>query len=94
MTLFLGIVQVAAVDFHPRLDVLGRPDLALGQVRDGLREIGTAGDLVSTLPADPTQADTDLMRAHKSNRLHSHEINRRRETNSLLPSCYKTASRR
>ena len=81
----LGVVQIATMDFHPRLDVVGQPHLALRQIGYRLREVCTAGDLVRTLPADPTQADADLMRAHEPYRFHCHMIDRRRETISQLP---------
>jgi hypothetical protein len=50
---------------HPHLDVLDQPDLALSQLDDRPREIGSAGDLVSTLAAHSTEADTDLVCAHQ-----------------------------
>ena len=76
----LGVVQIPAVDLHPRLDVVGRPHLALGQVGDRLREVGTTGDLVRTLPTDATEANADLVCAHEPDRFHCHMIDRRRET--------------
>ena len=51
-----------AVGSDPGVDVLSRPDLALREIRDGLREVGTAGDLIRALAADPAEADTDLVR--------------------------------
>jgi hypothetical protein len=68
------IVDVATVDLHPRLDILGQPDLALGEIGDGLGEVGAARDLVSPLATDPTQADADLVRTHQTDLLRCHEI--------------------
>ena len=82
----LGLVQVTAVNLHPRLDILSQPYLALGQVSDRLRKIGTARDLVRPLATDSTETDSDLVRAHEADRLHSHMIDRRRGTISLLSS--------
>jgi hypothetical protein len=76
----LGVVQVTTMDFHPRLDIVGRPHLALRQVGERLREVGTAGDLVCPLTTDPAQADANLVRAHEPDRFHCHMIDRRRET--------------
>jgi hypothetical protein len=76
----LGVVEVVPVDLHPRLDVVGEPHLALRQIGDRLGEVGPTGDLVRTLPTDPTQSDSDLVRAHEPDRFHCHEIDRRRET--------------
>jgi len=70
----VGLVQIPPVDLHPTLDVVGQPHLALGEVGYRLRKVGTAGDLVRTLAAYPTQADADLVRAHESDRFRGHEI--------------------
>lgn len=82
------------MNLHPRLDVLGQPYLSLRQVSDRLRKVSTAGDLVRPLATDSTETDADLVRAHEADRLHSHVIDRRRETISLLSTSYGTASPR
>ncbi len=89
----LGFIQVTTVDLHPGLDVLGQPHLALGQIRDGLGKVRTAGDLVRPLTAHTAQADTDLVCAHEADRLHSHMIDRRRGTIRHTAGWRETASR-
>nr|BFE68502.1 hypothetical protein GCM10020092_018030 [Actinoplanes digitatis] len=75
-----GVVDVAAVDLHPGLDVLGHPDLALREIGDGRGEVRPARDLVCALATHSAQADTDLVRTHQSDRLSCHMIDRRRMT--------------
>lgn len=75
------------MNLHPCLDILSQPHLALRKIGHRLRKVGTAGDLVRPLPADSAQTDADLVRPHEADRLHSHMIDRRRETISLLKSC-------
>jgi hypothetical protein len=90
----LGFVQIPAMNLHPGLDVLGQPHLALSKIGDRLRKVRTAGDLVRALAAHPAQANADLVRAHEADRLHSHMIDRRRETIRHSATCQETSSRR
>jgi hypothetical protein len=53
------------VGTDPGVDVLGKPDLAVPQIRNGLREIDTAGDLVRPLPTDTAEPDADLVSTYK-----------------------------
>jgi hypothetical protein len=63
----------------PRLDVAGKPHLALPQIGGRGREVGAAGKLVDALAAYAAEADTDLVGSHEADRL-SHARDYMRET--------------
>jgi hypothetical protein len=46
--------EAAVID--PRLDVVGKPHLTLGQIRHRLREVAATGELIDALPVPPTTA--------------------------------------
>ena len=60
------LVGLGTVQADPVVDVLGPPDLALREISYGFRELGAAGDLVRTLPADSAEADADLVSADEA----------------------------
>jgi hypothetical protein len=59
-------VRLGTVFADPVVDVVGSPDLALGEVGYGSGEFGAAGDLVDALPADSAEADADLVGADEA----------------------------
>jgi hypothetical protein len=60
-----GVAALALVD--PGVDVVAEPDFALGEVDDGCRELGAAGELMDALAADAEQF-TDLMHTDQPRR--------------------------
>ena len=67
--------QWPPVNTHPRFHIVGKPDLALGKVGNGLREVASHGDLVRPLSADSTKPYPDLMGTHEmeSHAHHTHD---------------------
>ena len=67
--------QWPPVNTYPRFHIIGKPDLALGKVGNGLWEVASHGDLVRPLSADSTKPHPDLMGTHEmeSHAHHTHD---------------------
>ena len=72
-----AVLVAGTVDADPRFNVRKHPDLALGQLSDGLGKVRPRGELVDPLTAHPEHA-ADLVRSHERNgsMLHSYDYRR------------------